>query len=142
MDGAKPQPPQTFKPAAFLAWVQNQQSQAKEIINRCGAGPRQAFPAASQRKCQLAPRCIARHLCCMKSASVQQLPQQWPEILRWVAAGEEVQVTQQDKVIAKVVPARPAPRPDFLARAKAIWGEQPPGKPLSELVLEARGGEP
>jgi antitoxin (DNA-binding transcriptional repressor) of toxin-antitoxin stability system len=77
----------------------------------------------------------------MKTASVQQLPQQWPEILRWVAAGEEVQVTQQDKVIAKVVPAAPAPRPDFLARAKAIWGEQPLGKPLSELVLEARGGE-
>jgi hypothetical protein len=49
---------------------------------------------------------------------------------------------QQDEVIAKVVPASPAPRPDFLARAKAIWGEQPPGKPLSELVLEARGGEP
>ena len=96
----------------------------------------------SQRKCQLAAWCIGRHLSCMKTASVQQLPQQWPEILRWVAAGEEVQVTQQDKVIAKVVPASPAPRPDFLARAKAIWGEQPPGKPLSELVLEARGGEP
>jgi antitoxin (DNA-binding transcriptional repressor) of toxin-antitoxin stability system len=93
-------------------------------------------------KCQLAPRGVARHLSCMKTASVQQLPQQWPEILRWVAAGEEVQVTQQDKVIARVVPARPAPRPDFLARAKAIWGEQPPGKPLSEIVLEARGGEP
>ena len=73
----------------------------------------------------------------MKTASVQQLPQQWPEILRWVAAGEEVQVTQQDKVIAKLVPAIPAPRPDFLARAKAIWGDQPPGKPLSELVVEA-----
>jgi len=92
-------------------------------------------------KCQLAPRGVARHLSCMKTASVQQLPQQWPEILRWVAAGEEVQVTQQDKVIARVVPARPVPRPDFLARAKAIWGEQPPGKPLSEIVLEARGGE-
>ena len=74
----------------------------------------------------------------MKTASFQQLPQQWPEILRWVAAGEEVQVTQQDKVIAKVVPASPAPRPDFLARAKAIWGEQPPGKPLSELVLDSK----
>lgn len=35
----------------------------------------------------------------MKTASVQQLPEQWPQILRWVAAGEEVEVTQQDKVI-------------------------------------------
>jgi len=77
----------------------------------------------------------------LKTASVHQLPQQWPEILRCVADGEEVQVTQQDKVIAKVVPVPPVPWPDFLARAKAIWGEQPPGKPLSELVLGARGGE-
>ena len=78
----------------------------------------------------------------MKTASVQQLPQQWPEILRWVAAGEEVQVTQQDKVVARVVPAKPALQPDFLARAKAIWGELPPGRPLSEVVAEARGCEP
>lgn len=75
----------------------------------------------------------------MKTASVQQLPEQWPQILRWFAAGEEVQVTQQDKVVAKVVP--PTGQPDFLARAKAIWGEHPPGKPLSALVSGARGGE-
>ena len=31
------------------------------------------------------------------------------------------------------------PEPDFLARAKAVWGDQPDGKPLSELVSEARG---
>lgn len=77
----------------------------------------------------------------MKTASVQQLPEQWPQILRWVAAGEEVEVTQQDKVVAKVVPATATPQPDFLARAKAIWGDQPPGKPLSAIVAEARGGE-
>lgn len=26
------------------------------------------------------------------------------------------------------------PEPDFLARAKAVWGDQPVGSPLSELV--------
>ncbi len=48
------------------------------------------------------------------------------------------------KVVAKVVPApsSPASQPDFLARAKAIWGERPAGKPLSAVVAEARGGEP
>jgi antitoxin (DNA-binding transcriptional repressor) of toxin-antitoxin stability system len=58
----------------------------------------------------------------MRTASVQQVPQRWTEILGWVAAGEEVEVTQQDEVVAKVVPASSAfaPRPDFLARAKAI----------------------
>jgi hypothetical protein len=34
----------------------------------------------------------------------------------------------------------PAAAPDFLARAKAVWGEKPPGKPLSAIVSEARGG--
>ena len=77
----------------------------------------------------------------MKTASVQQVPQQWSEILRWVAAGEEVQVTQQDQVVARVVPAKPVPTPDFLARAKAVWGEKPPGKALSTMVSDSRGGE-
>ena len=89
---------------------------------------------------RLAPQSSARHRGGMKTASVQQWPQQWPEILRWVAAGEDVQVTEQNKVVARVVPAAPVPQPDFLARAKAVWGEQPPGKPLSEVVAEARGG--
>lgn len=30
--------------------------------------------------------------------------------------------------------------PDFLARAKAVWGECPAGKPLSAVVSEGRGG--
>ena len=77
----------------------------------------------------------------MKTASVQQVPKQWAEILRWVAAGEEVEVTEQDQVVAKVVPARPAPTPDFLGRAKAVWGETPSGKALSAVVSEARGGK-
>ena len=77
----------------------------------------------------------------MKTTSVQEVPQQWPEILRWVPAGEEVQVTEHDQVVARVVPAQPAATPDFLARAKAIWGETPPGKALSTVVSDARGGE-
>ena len=42
--------------------------------------------------------------------------------LCWVAAGEEVQVTQQDQVVARVVPSKPVATPDFLGRAKAVWG--------------------
>ena len=77
----------------------------------------------------------------VRIASVQQVQQEWPEILRWVAAGEEVQVTQHDQVVARIVPARPVASPDFLARAKAVWGETPSGKALSAIVSEARGGE-
>ncbi len=31
------------------------------------------------------------------------------------------------------------PEPDFLARAKAVWGDNPQGKSLSELVAKGRG---
>ena len=75
----------------------------------------------------------------MKIASVQQVPPQWPEILRWVAAGEEVQVTQHDQVAAGVVPAKPGATPDFIVRARAVWGETPPGKALRAVVSDARG---
>ncbi|HXP62188.1 MAG TPA: hypothetical protein VN829_16955 [Dongiaceae bacterium] len=77
----------------------------------------------------------------MKTASVQQVPKQWPEILRWVAAGEEVEVTGRNRVVARLVPATLATTPGFLGRAKAISGQAPPGKPLSALVSEGRGGE-
>lgn len=36
-------------------------------------------------------------------------------------------------------PAVPASEPNFVARAKAIWGDAPAGEPLSALVSEARG---
>jgi antitoxin (DNA-binding transcriptional repressor) of toxin-antitoxin stability system len=73
----------------------------------------------------------------MKTTSVQQVPQQWDDILRWIADGEEVEMTQQDRVVARLVPA--APPPDFLARATAVWGQTPPGKTLSAIVSEDRG---
>lgn len=41
---------------------------------------------------------------------------------------------------AGTVAGQPPAAPDFLARAKAVWGEKPPGKPLSAIVSEARGG--
>ncbi len=76
----------------------------------------------------------------MKTATIQQVPERWPDILKWVASGEEVQMTDRDKVVAKLVPAG-ATQPDFVGRAKAIWGENPPGKSLSAIEAEARGGE-
>ena len=84
---------------------------------------------------RLASRAQMRHVNPMKTASVQQVPQKWVQILEWVAAGEEVELTQQEKVVARVIPAT---QPDFLARAKSIWGEQPAGEPLSALVAEGR----
>jgi hypothetical protein len=35
-------------------------------------------------------------------------------------------------------PVASVPEPDFLARAKAIWGDRSAGEPLSALVSQAR----
>ena len=61
------------------------------------------------------------------------------------AAIEHLPAPQVERLVAwlvqrcprKAVTAPPA-EPDFLARAKAIWGDAPAGKPLSALVSEAR----
>ena len=50
---------------------------------------------------------------------------------------EELAVWLEQRRLRKAAAAA-AVEPDFLARAKAIWGEQPAGKPLSALVSESR----
>jgi antitoxin (DNA-binding transcriptional repressor) of toxin-antitoxin stability system len=76
----------------------------------------------------------------MKTAAAHQVTQQWTQILGWLAADEEVQVTQDDRIVARILPATAAPAtPDFLARARAIWGPAPEGEPLSVVVDESRG---
>lgn len=74
----------------------------------------------------------------MKTAAISELPKVWADILRWVSAGEEVQLTDSDKTVARVLPPSPV-APDFVSRAQAIWGTQPEGSPLSVLVEEGRG---
>lgn len=75
----------------------------------------------------------------MRTASVQEVPQQWAEILCWVKAGDEVQVTQDGRVVARIVPVKAVATPDFLGRAKAVWGEMPTGSALSVVVSNSRG---
>ena len=78
----------------------------------------------------------------MKTAAAQQVPQQWPQILRWLAADEEIELTQDNRVVARILPATESPAPatpDFLARAQAIWGTNPTGPALSAVVNESRG---
>jgi antitoxin (DNA-binding transcriptional repressor) of toxin-antitoxin stability system len=95
------------------------------------------FPSSFNR---LRTPCSCGMLGRMKTAIAEQVPQQWPQILEWVTAGEEVQVTHQDKIVARLLPSVPVAAPDFLARAKAVWGDAPAGTPLSQMVSEARGG--
>jgi antitoxin (DNA-binding transcriptional repressor) of toxin-antitoxin stability system len=76
----------------------------------------------------------------MRSATVREVQHNLPRILRAVGRGEVVESTRRREVVARVVPAAPPMRgglPDFVSRARAIWGEHA-GTPTSEIVIEAR----
>jgi antitoxin (DNA-binding transcriptional repressor) of toxin-antitoxin stability system len=77
----------------------------------------------------------------MKTATVRQVQHNLSEVLSWVERGEEVCVLRRRRVIAKLVPPDPRPvaSPDFLERARGVWGKTPAGTPLSEVVSESRG---
>ena len=77
----------------------------------------------------------------VRTATIREAQHNLPAILRAVSRGEVVEITRRNRVVARLVPATPRPvggLPDFVARARAIWGRRPPGKPASELVIEAR----
>jgi antitoxin (DNA-binding transcriptional repressor) of toxin-antitoxin stability system len=77
----------------------------------------------------------------MKTATIREVQHNLSEVLSCVARGEEVAVLRRGKMVAKLVPPDPRPpaSPDFLARAQAVWGDAPEGRPLSQIVSESRG---
>lgn len=56
-----------------------------------------------------------------------------------IALGEPLKILSHGAVAATLVPTAKFIEPDFFARAKRIWGENPPGAPLSEIVATGRG---
>ena len=80
-------------------------------------------------------------MCNMKTATVRMVQHNLSEVLSWVERGEEVHVLRRKKVVARLVAPEPeAPAsPDFVGRAKAIWGARPRGARLSATVSDARG---
>ena len=65
----------------------------------------------------------------MKTASVRDLRQNFPRILAWVEAGEEVAITMRRQAIARLIPWRrkKATRrrmPDLRARLERVFGSK------------------
>jgi antitoxin (DNA-binding transcriptional repressor) of toxin-antitoxin stability system len=77
----------------------------------------------------------------MKTATIRKVQHNLAEVLSWVERGEEVRVLRRNKVVARLLPPTPGVphSPDFIARAKAIWGVKPMGARPSDLVSESRG---
>lgn len=81
----------------------------------------------------------------MKTATVRDLRNHYTSLLRWIAAGEEVLITQKGTVVARLLPAGPE------APASVNWADSPEvrrdrsketrltGKESAALMAEAGG---
>lgn len=81
----------------------------------------------------------------MKTASIRDLRYDFKKIEHLLAQGEEVQITKRKKVIARLVPEKPAqrpPMPDFLGRMRKIYGDrmlETSGAELIRMDRDSRG---
>ena len=63
----------------------------------------------------------------VRKATVRDLRYHFPEIEDLLQEGQELQITKRKRVIARLVPERPAAPvaiPDFMAMLKAIYGNK------------------
>lgn len=63
----------------------------------------------------------------MKTASVRDIRQNFPSIMRWIEEGEQVTITMRRKIVARLLPEHPpinreAPAPDFDSISNRIFG--------------------
>jgi antitoxin (DNA-binding transcriptional repressor) of toxin-antitoxin stability system len=81
----------------------------------------------------------------MKTASVRDLRQDFPRVLAWLQAGEEVVITLRRQAIATLKPYPlkkrvRRPRPDLGARLQKVFGQRViPDKTMKALMDHDRG---
>ena len=76
----------------------------------------------------------------MKTATVRQLRTSFPQLEKWLAAGETVSITKRRKVVAELTPPRPKKKPDFAKRFGLPTNYKVrPGKSAVDLLIEERG---
>lgn len=80
----------------------------------------------------------------MRKATVRDLRYRFREVEDLLREGEEIQITRRKRVIARLMPAKPAVpsrRPDFLARLSKIYRGKRMKVSGAELVAQERGRE-
>jgi len=81
----------------------------------------------------------------IKTASVRDLRQNFPRILAWIEAGEEVAITMRRQAIARLVPLprkkQPKCRmPDIADRLKRVFGTKIiPDKTMKKILEQNKG---
>ncbi|MDA1273168.1 MAG: type II toxin-antitoxin system Phd/YefM family antitoxin [Verrucomicrobia bacterium] len=77
----------------------------------------------------------------MKTVTLSKLRTSLDSVLRQVADGEEIQITEKRKTLARLLPATPedADWSGTFEKLDDIWGRKPlPGKAGSEIVADGR----
>ncbi len=77
----------------------------------------------------------------MNSVSVRDLRYDFKKVEQLLSQGEEIQVTKRRRVIARLIPEKPAerpPMPDFLGRLNAIYGDRVLDVTGADLLAEDR----
>lgn len=78
----------------------------------------------------------------MRKATVRDLRYRFREVEGLLREGEEIQITKRKRVIARLIPSRPAAparRPDFLGRLKKMYRGRRMKVSGAELVARERG---
>ena len=81
----------------------------------------------------------------MKTASVRDLRQDFPRVLAWLQAGEEVAITLRRQAVATLVPCSQKkrvkrPMPDLSARLQKVFGRRViPDQIMKTLMDQDRG---
>lgn len=79
----------------------------------------------------------------MKTATAQELRDEFARVSDWVKKGETVRITLDGEGFALLVPDRTpkeaAAWPDLAARRRRVFPRGVRGRPLSKLVEEGRG---
>jgi antitoxin (DNA-binding transcriptional repressor) of toxin-antitoxin stability system len=78
----------------------------------------------------------------MKTTTIRELKHDTTTVLRWVAAGESVEVRRHNVPVAILSPPakrKQIARPDFAARLRAIYGKRVLSTTATDLIDESRG---
>ncbi|HEY0967210.1 MAG TPA: type II toxin-antitoxin system prevent-host-death family antitoxin [Opitutaceae bacterium] len=80
----------------------------------------------------------------MKSTTVRELRNNYAKVLKWVAKGEEVEVTRRGTAVAKVVPvSQPAPSEVDWSKSAALnrkpWSTMLTSEQSAAVLAESQG---
>ena len=81
----------------------------------------------------------------MKSTTVRELRNNYTKVLKWVAKGEEVEVTRRGKVVAKVIPPTPSSQKEVDWMKSAAFNRKPWSTVLTSdqsaaILADSQGG--